>query len=242
MRKASAALRFIFFGGNRPERIASKQIMFGIGSALMGPILVLFAVLAYQSVILATLGAYGAVLVLAAYSVGCYLLIRRFIRATISAVANGAPFTRVAAVCGILVVGAVITLATVQVPVRTSTVFYSEGSTLYVVIPVSVPSRMILIGQQIVLRRPGIFLKPVLGIGRVCARPTSSAVPVDVGSSILFSSTVTAVHRVARICSVQMPQRRSGLAEISRGTSSLAYWLLTVVVEPAIAPFQAIRA
>lgn len=238
MREASIACRYFFFGGDKPQQVAKRRIVFGIGSAVMGPVLVLVAATSYQPILLATFGVYGADLLLAVYSVGVFLLIRKFIRAGLSSRTQGASTKRVCVVSGTLLVCVMLALVSVQVPVRTPSLFYSDGKAGYLVIPASMHSPQVLIGQQVVLRSPGVFLKPSLGVSRICSRPMSRAVPVGAGSSILFSTSATTIQRVSEICGVEIPQHASGIAEILRGTSSLGYWLRAVVIDSSMVPFQ----
>lgn len=238
MDETSEACRYFLFGGKKPTQITSGRILFGLGATIMGPTLVVGAVLGYQSILLATLGVYGAVLLFLTYSVALYVIMSKLIGAVIQAVARGATRIRITWVCFAIGASAIMIVALVQVPIHTISVFYSEGSTSYLVLPSSMAMREVSLGQRIELRRPGVFLKPLLGIGTVCSLPTRHAVPVGVGGTLLLSTTVTTMQYVTRICSVQAPRQHGGIAEISRGSSSLANWLRTVVIDPFLSSFQ----
>jgi putative peptide zinc metalloprotease protein len=239
MREAGAGISYLLFGGPRPARLEGRRIAFGLAAAVTGPGLVLTAMLGYQPVLLATFGPYGAVVVLIAYVLAGSLFARKFIGAARSAVHAGAHILRTGIVSAALVATFAVALAGVQIPFQTSSVFFEGGGSTYLVRSASIDSLGDIVGHEVTLHTPGLFLHPVIATGTVCGPSEQFDVPVGAGGSVRFSTSTTTVQAVSRICDVQAGTALSGIAEVALGNTSLGHWLRIAIFDPAIASLSA---
>lgn len=234
MRQAGAATRYLIFGSRRPA-VPAGRLLYGLAAAVCGPALVAYAVLGYQSVALAVLGAIGSWIVLAAYCVAAYVLARRILRSAATAVADGAKPARVSFVLGGLVATAVGVLLTVHVPVKLPAVYFSDAGNSYLVLPDSVTADDLSAVSSVDLHRNGVFLRPRVGTAQLCGAPERHDVRVGVGSNVRVPTSQTTPERVVRLCAPAPDGAPEGLAQVVRRPAPVVAWLNALLIAPVLA-------
>jgi putative peptide zinc metalloprotease protein len=236
MQLAGSKVSRLVFGRGQNESSSTelkgnRWLLFGVASAVTGPLLGAMALVNYGSSILLGFGRFGAVAILLAYAALIFVPAKKLAMAIIVARKRGVSLLRRLLGATAVVVATTALLFGVHVPSIKSVVFQRISGVTYLDASTgSIP----LVGSTVTLHQSGILLHPLVGTAQVCGTPEMIAFDHQAGSPMVLPASSPKPTQVVRLCPNSPLGITGGMASIQVHTVSLATWLQSTFVGPSL--------
>lgn len=230
-----AWVSFRLLGAKRREPTRSWTPLFGFVSLVVPAVLIMFAILAARSLLMA-LAKPGAAALIALIVGLCYVALRFATRRTIRVLRDGARPLLVSCWLLVAVLGVSAMLSFSTIRNRYIGGVTQIDGTWFVVFPVgTVSNDGIAVGTEIVIRSGGLMLGDELGHANVTGKPVSCEVPLEAIVPITGSALTAQAHCVPmKFMSELKPQGTALRAVAHQPGLSPSGWVRQRVIQPAI--------